>query len=175
MSTDLPDTSGAKPAVPAPSASYTLQTALNAVAETFTEESRRLRIDVHAAEEARRRASRINIGLLVLLSALVALLLMVTWQNNLLARDVRKSSDSIADCTTAGGKCYEQSGRRTGNAIADIIKAQVYVAQCSRLRPGQSGPVFDKEIEQCVAERLAAADKARKPQPGPSPAVSPGG
>jgi len=133
------DPSGERVAGPPPTATGTLQAALSDVADRFADEARALRGDVHASEVSRRRASRINIALLAVLAVLAALLLWVSVQN-------RQLNNRIADCTTAGGRCYEESGARTGKAISDLIRAQVYVAQCSRLHPGESGPEFDREL-----------------------------
>jgi hypothetical protein len=132
------------------------------------DESRALRGDIHSAERARRRSNRINLGVLGVLITLVALLLAVTWQNNRLAHQVSETNTRIADCTTAGGKCYEDGRARTGAAISDIIRAQVFVAECARLWPGESGPAFDRKMEACVAERLAAASARPSPSPAPS-------
>lgn len=132
-------------------------------------ESRSLRTDVHAAEVARRKTALINLGVLGLLVLFVILLLTVTIQNNQLAKQVRVTNDRMVDCTVAGGKCYDEGTRRTGTAIADIVRADIYVAECARQRPGESGPAFDAFIETCVTDKLAAVAKQRVIQPTPSP------
>lgn len=143
-------------------------------------ESQALRRDVSANERARlvaakasRRVNQVNTVVVALLLLFVALILTVTWQNNQLGRQVKQGNERIADCTTAGGACYEQSAARTGAAVADIVRASVYVAECSRLYPNESGPDYDAKLERCVAAKLAAA-RAR-PSASPTPSVSPSG
>ena len=136
-------------------------------------ESQKLRTDVHGAEEARRRATAVNLGVLLLLFLFVGLLLVLGWQNNRLAHQVAKTNSTMADCTTPGGKCYQQGSERTGNAIASIIRAQVYMAECARLWPNESGVQYDTKLEACVYARLAeAAAKDRAATPSPTPSVS---
>lgn len=128
-------------------------------------ESQALRTDVHSAEEARRRASQINLALLGLLILFVGLLGVMVWQNNELAHQVAKTNATMADCTTPGGKCYQQGTARTGQAIQEILKASVYMAECSRMFPGESGPAFDAKLEACVNEKLRKAREAPTPTP----------
>lgn len=138
-------------------------------------ESQALRADVHTAEQARRQASRINLLAVGVLAVFVALLIVVTWQNNQLAHQVQDTNERMADCTTPGGACYAQSTKRTGDAITDVLLGYVYVSQCARLYPGESGPAFDRKMEQCVFDRLAQHRAAanRSPAPSPAPTVSP--
>jgi hypothetical protein len=78
----------------------------------------------------------------------------------------------MADCTTPGGKCYEDGRSRTGNAISDILKVNLYMAECARLKPGESGPGFDAFLERCVGDKLAsshASDATPTPAPVPTP------
>jgi hypothetical protein len=144
--------------------------ALGALADSLAalvEQSAALHTDVGAAEKARTKANRINTGVLAVLAAFTALLLVVAFQNNRIAGQAQQTNRQVADCTTAGGTCYEQGTKRTAAAIADLVLASVYVAECSRLHPGESGPVFDTAVEECVAARLSAA------KPLPAPTVSP--
>jgi hypothetical protein len=138
-------------------------------------ESQALRTDVHSAEEARRRATRVNVALLALLTLFVGLLLVVTWQNNRLIGQVEETNTLMADCTTPGGNCYQQSAKRTSNAISDIVWASVYMAQCSRLYPGEVGPGYDRKLEACVTERLRKAAQERQPPAAPTPSPTPTG
>lgn len=111
-------------------------------------ESQALRVDVHTAEAARKRANHINLGVLGLLILFVALLVGIGWQGNV-------TNQRIADCTTAGGDCYEEGRKRTAAAIGDIIKVSIYMAECARLYPGEAGPEYDRKLEACVYGRLA--------------------
>lgn len=135
-----------------------LQTSL----ATLLDEAQRLRGDVHTAEAARKRANQINLAVLGLLGLFVAMLLVIGWQNNQLAQDVSRTNEQVADCTTPGGGCYEDGRARTAGAIAALTRISVFVSQCGRLYPGESGPDFDRKLEQCVAAKLAQA------QPSPS-------
>ena len=88
-----------------------------------------LRADVHAAEDARRRANRLNTFLLVVAVLLVAVVAVVGWQNNRLATAVRDTNAHIADCTTAGGDCYEEGRERGGEAITAVVRISILVSQ----------------------------------------------
>lgn len=140
-------------------------------------ESQALRTDVHAAEQARTKATRLNLMVLVALCVPILLLLALAWQNNRLARELHDTNDRIADCTAAGGVCYEEGRKRTGTAIQDVISAEIFMAQCARLFPDEAGPAYDRKLENCVAERLTAAVAARAtPTPSPvTPAPRPTG
>lgn len=134
--------------------------------QQLLDESQRLRKDVKSAEQARRRENRIGLFIIGLLTLFVVLIGVVTWQSNQVVRSTQQTNDVIVDCTTPGGQCYEDGRRRTGAAVADLIRASTYVAQCARLRPNESGPEFDRFLEQCVAEKLGAG-------PTPHPSISP--
>lgn len=133
------------------------------------EESQALRTDVKSADktraqenEVRRKENRINLALIGMLAIFVLMVLGVAWQNNQIASSTADTNRRIADCTTAGGQCYEDGQRRTAVIVGDITRASVYVIECTRLRPGESGPAYDAFLEQCVAEKLEAARRAGK-------------
>lgn len=150
--------------------------ALSSSLTAIVEESQSLRTDVHAAERARRAQSYFTLGVLWFVVLLVLLTGTVTWQNNQLAREVQKTNERIASCTTAGGACYEEGRQRTGSAISDIIRSEIFMAECSRLYPNESGPAYDRKLETCVAERLASHTPRVLPTPTPTPApTKPGG
>jgi hypothetical protein len=77
----------------------------------------------------------------------------VSVQDNRIARDTRATNDpQVVDCTTPGGVLLPaRAAPAPGRPSAPSLKASVFVAECSRLRPGDSGPVFDAALEQCVA------------------------
>jgi hypothetical protein len=147
MPTDLgrPD-----PAAPVPPSVAALRQSL----ADLIDESQALRTDVHAAEKARKRTGQISLAVLGLLVIFVGLMMAVTWQTNQVAHQVNQTNRRMADCTTPGGACYEEGRKRTGQAISDIIRAEVYMAECARLYPGDSGPAFDRKLEACVSGRL---------------------
>lgn len=139
-------------------------------------ESQALRSDVHKAEAARRRITTISLALIAAMIVPLVILLVLVVQNNGISREVHDTNEVIADCTNPSGKCAQQSSRRTGEAIGDIIRAEIYMAQCSRLYPGEAGPEFDRKLEKCVYDRLAAfaAQRDRSPA-GPTPTPGPSG
>lgn len=143
-------------------------------------ESQALRADVHTAEVARRRATQINMLFLGLLVLFVAMLAAIGLQGSRVINEVERTNAIMADCTTPGGQCYTESQVRTGRAIADIVRVSVYMSQCSRLYPDESGPEFDRKLEACVVERLRS-DSDFLPVPGgratptPTPSARPGG
>jgi type VI protein secretion system component VasK len=111
-------------------------------------ESQALRMDVRDAERARRRASIANLALLIIALAVVALVLTVSWQNNRLGNQNRDLGNQIRSCTTPQGVCYQQSQRRTSDAVRQIVQSLVWVEQCSRTAD------TDTELEQCVTRKL---------------------
>ncbi len=130
--------------------------ALSASLEELLTESQRLRADVHSAEEARKRTNKIGLGLIVAVAVFVLLVGVVTWQNNKVLRQTGATNDVIVDCTAPTGECYRLNLQRTADVVLDIVKASTYVAQCARLKPGESGPAFDRYLEECVAAKLKA-------------------
>ncbi len=142
---------------------------LRASLSALIEESQALRGDVRSAEDARKRASHINLGLLGLLILFVGLLVAIGWQGNEAIQANRETNRRMADCTTPGGKCYEEGRQRSNAAIQDILRVSIYMSECARLYPGESGPEYDKKLESCIYERLAAP---AKPVPAPAPSTN---
>lgn len=132
-------------------------------------ESQALRSDVHGAEVARKRANQINLGVMALLAIFTALLVAIGWQNNQVIQRVDETNDQVASCTTPGGACYEQGRARTSGAISAVVQISIFVSQCGRLYPGESGPAYDAKLQQCVMERLTQAQAGATPSPSASP------
>jgi hypothetical protein len=122
---------------------------LRASLESLIAESQALRADVHGAEQARRRANKINMGVLAFVALFVVMLVAIAWQNNQVINQVQQANNRLVDCTTPGGVCYEQGQKRTGAAIIALTRISIYVSQCGRLYPGESGPEYDAKIEKC--------------------------
>lgn len=139
-------------------------------------EARGVRQDVQEDQRQRREVAHTlrraaKTGLIVAAFCavlLVAMLAVVLYTNRTAkaaedaARDSRDASARIADCTTAGGKCYAESQKRTGVAIQQLIRGQLYIIECSRELPiaeNPPGPAFDARFEKCVADRLADPPK----------------
>jgi hypothetical protein len=125
-----------------------------------------LKGDLHSAEQARRRSNAIGLSLLAALILIVLAVLVVAAQNNRIAAQTADTNQRMSDCTTPGGKCYNQGAQRTGSAIASILRAQIALGECSRLYPGESGPAFDAKLRECVYQRILT-------DPGPTPAPVP--
>jgi type VI protein secretion system component VasK len=123
--------------------------------QPLLDEAELLRTDVHAAEDARRLSTKVNLGMLGLLVVLVLVLIGISYQNNQLGRQVAKTNTTLTDCTVPGGGCYDTSRAQTGKAIADLIRADSIVSECARLWPGESGAAYDAKLEACVYTRLA--------------------
>lgn len=140
---------------PAPDAAQSVESVRQSLKELL-DESERLRVDIKANEAQRRKENYVTMAVGTLMALFMLLILVVAFQNNQIAADAKATADRMADCTTAGGKCYEEGRTRTSGAIGDIIKASVYMAECSRLHPGEAGPAFDRSLEACVESRLKA-------------------
>lgn len=153
------------PIRPEPPAVEQLRASLSALIA----ESQALRQDVHGAEVARKRANQINLGVLGLLALFVALLVAIGWQNNQVIQRVDETNDQVASCTTPGGACYEQGRTRTDGAVSAVVRISIYVSQCGRLYPGESGPEYDAKLQKCVMDRLAQAQAAAAPTPSAGP------
>lgn len=153
----------------------TIADALREALSPLVTESQELRTDMRASDLIQRRRNLINLGVMALIGVLVFWLAVMVYQNNKLSHQLNGVTQQIADCTTAGGKCYEIGSKRTASAIGDIIAANIYMAECARLYPGEVGPAYDRKLERCVYDRLAAAARARAQQTSPSPSPSPTG
>lgn len=152
----------AGPTKPAPRGEEIVAALLTPLTE-LAAQSRELRTDVHRAEQARKRANQLTMVLLGAVTLFVAALAVIGYQ-------VTTTNQRVVDCTTPGGRCYQQGQERTAQAVGDVLRVSVYMAECSRLFPNESGPEFDRKLERCVFDRLAADNKTNPlPQPSPQP------
>lgn len=124
---------------------YELRRALERVADV----SRGVRGDVAEANRVRRRDNTVTLVLAAVIVLLLAGALTLTVQNAKIARQNREISRQVADCTTAGGRCYQEGQRRTGEAVADIARMQVLVEVCG----SQPGVDTVAEVQRCVQQR----------------------
>lgn len=63
------------------------------------------------------------------------------------AVDTQRNSDRLVDCTTPGGKCYEQGRSTTSGAIGTINKVTIAAVYCS----GKLGPTATiAQLSTCV-------------------------
>lgn len=139
---------------------------------SILEEAKQLRLDYQQQTAESRRSSRILMGAIAALIALIIPMVILLIINTQVMRQSNETARVIADCTTPGGRCYDEGRSRTSGAIGDIVRASVYMSQCSRLYPGEYGEEFDRKLEACVNERLSKAATQRQ-SPSPSPSVSP--
>jgi hypothetical protein len=67
------------------------------------------------------------------------------------AADTKRNSDRLVDCTTPGGKCFEQSRSATSGAVGSINRVTVAAIYCS----GKLGPTATIDaINHCVATQI---------------------
>jgi hypothetical protein len=154
-----------EPAVPGDPTAAQIQSLARNLNELI-EESERLRHDVKIAEQQRRKENIVTLGVGALMCLFLIAVLLVAIQNNLIASrtnqiavETKRSSDQLFDCTLPTGKCFQNGQKRTGKAVGDIGRTQLYIVECSRLYPDQSGPAFDRLFEKCVTDRLKAPPK----------------
>jgi hypothetical protein len=63
------------------------------------------------------------------------------------ANDTRRNSDRLVDCTTPGGKCYEQGRSTTSGAVGSINRVTIAAIYCS----GKLGPSASiNQLNMCV-------------------------
>jgi type VI protein secretion system component VasK len=139
--------------------------ALSDSLRALIDESKALRQDVDQAERTRRREARLNAVMIGILSLFVLCVLAVAWQNNAIAQQTADTNRQITSCTVPGGKCYEDGRARTTEAVSNIYKSSVYMAECARLQPGVSGADFDRFLEKCVADKIAGSRATPAPVP----------
>jgi hypothetical protein len=130
-------------------------------------ESQRLRADVRERERRQRRLMGLiaaaTVLCLVLVTSVVVLLAQSRQRGNdsrALLRNNAATNQRIADCTTVGGKCYEEGVKRSAAFIQLLLQGQKQIALC------RSKSDTTAELEKCI-------DKALAPMTAPSPAASP--
>lgn len=109
--------------------------------------ARDLAAETRAERLAQRRRDRLVVALLALVALLVASLVMLALVNRRTNTQNRQIIQQIGDCTTAGGTCYEDGQRRTGDAIAELVRAQLLVEACAQVPANDTAA----ELERCVA------------------------
>lgn len=72
------------------------------------------------------------IGLGVLAAAVSILFnIYLSLKTQQIALDTRRGADRLVDCTTPGGKCFEQGRSATSGAIGTINKATIATVYCN--------------------------------------------
>lgn len=89
---------------------------------------------------AKRSAKIANYVLAVALAVMLGYILLngqaQLQQLGKVAKDTKTNSDRLVDCTTPGGKCFEQGRSSTSGAIGTINKVTISAIYCS----GKLGP-----------------------------------
>lgn len=131
-----------------------------------------------AVMERQRKQNQRIMALLIVVAVLTAGLVAISIANRRLGvanaslnRQNARIVERIESCTTVGGECYEQSQRRTGDVIGQIIRAGIYTHLCLRDHPDAT----DRQVEACVMKNLQASEPPPPAQPSPSPPSSPSG
>lgn len=120
------------------------------------EEAQALAVDRQTELEKRRqRDNMIGIGVATGFAIAIVFLLVLTSKafstgNDAAhsAADAKRAAERIESCTTPTGQCYLDSSKRTSGTVANLIKAQVAVAECARSTD------TDAQLEACVARKL---------------------
>jgi len=88
-------------------------------------------VAIRAAEEASRRLRRVEFGIIVFVAvAAMAIGVATAWNTY----RVRQFGQVIADCTTPGGRCYEQNRQAQMQFREDLRKLIRDVGQCQTLQ-----------------------------------------
>jgi hypothetical protein len=110
----------------------------------------------------RRRAAGFLVGLAcgvlgVLLIAIIVRTFTVTDDIRAAQRDNSSAVAAIRDCTTEGGRCFEENARRTAAVVGDIGKLDIYSEACAAATEPDD-PVVKRArlIEKCVRALLKA-------------------
>jgi hypothetical protein len=124
-----------------------------------------------ARRKENKRILAVAVALLVLLVLTVAVLLQNrsrSIQSGQILRNSAATSDLIADCTSPGGKCYQESQKRTQGVLAQLVEINKIVAQCAKVTN------TDDEMDTCVQARLKALPGKATPAPtaGPTPSTA---
>lgn len=148
---------------PRPEKSNSADLSIGDMLTRISTEARELHAVVHEDNIQRRKENRrvLTVGAALLVMVLLLLLIVVqnrqrSEQSRQILRNSVATSQQIADCTTPGRPCYEANQRRTAAVVGQLVRSNLYIAQCERISE------TDAELETCVQKRLAA------PTPTPS-------
>lgn len=134
-------------------------------------ESQRLRADVRERERRQRRLMGLIAAATVLCLVLVTSVVVLLAQGRQRGNDTRAllrtnaaTNERIADCTTVGGKCYEEGNKRSAVVIQLLLSAIEEIAICNKASDNAT------EARACADRALAKLGVA-----APSPSASAGG
>lgn len=105
----------------------------------LAEESRQDRL-------ARNRRDRLHLVLLIVVTLMIGGLGTLGWQNRRLNSGNAQILQAVRDCTTAGGRCYENSEARSGQYIQQLVAAQFDIAWCVKVSATKT------DAQKCVAD-----------------------
>lgn len=152
---------------PPPEKSLSVDLSIGDMLTRISTEARELHAVVHEDNIQRRKESRrvMTVGAALLVMVLLLLLIVVqnrqrSEQSRQILRNSAATSQQIADCTTPGRACYETNQRRTSEIVGQLVRSNIYIAQCQRVSD------TDAELEKCVQDRLS--QPAAKPSPSTS-------
>jgi hypothetical protein len=102
-------------------------------------------------DRARQAVKTLSIALVVACAVMLGYVTVVAsyqlQQLHGVAIDTKRNSDRLVDCTTPGGKCYEQGRSTTTGAVGSINKVTVAAIYCS----GKLGPKATiDQLNSCV-------------------------
>ncbi len=150
-------------------------TAVGELMRPLIEQANELTAAVKHDGMERRRENRRIMAIALALLMLVTINVAILMQNRARSAETREiirnsaaTSERIADCTTAGGECYERSQRSAQDFLGQILIMNQYVVQCAKVTN------TDDELQACVTERVKAARLTPPGDAGPSTGPSAG-
>jgi hypothetical protein len=140
--------------------------ALTDLLGTFRSEAEATRQAIHVHENNRRRQNRWALAIIAVMAVVLAMVLVILLQNRQKSNQSRQIlrnnavlSEQIADCTTAGGKCYEEGRKQSATAVQQLIRSNLVIAVCAR------DTTTDAGLMRCVDAKMA---ELAKPSPTPT-------
>lgn len=130
----------------------------------FTAEAAATRAAIEDRSRIQHRINHWLISLVAGIAVAVILMLVILVQNrqrsNQTREVIRASADTsaqIADCTTPGGTCFQQSQQRLASAYDYLTWVQVYSMICLRDHPDADAAELKKCIDRSVTSTTAPA------------------
>lgn len=121
---------------------------------SLLEETAGLRDEVAADREERARMVRRLIALFITVAIALGGLLTLALMNRMLIEKQSELTQRVQECTTSGGRCFEESQRRSAQLVRDIVRQNAQVKY--RLHVCARESTTSKEFTACV--RVAYPD-----------------
>lgn len=129
--------------------------AIHEMLRPFRDEAEATRQAIEDRSRTQRRINAWVIGLVAVIGVMVVLMLWMLvkdGQRRAQSRELLKNnadlSARIADCTSVGGKCYEQGQLRLKGAIIQLTETNKAIVLCSKTTDS------DAELDACVQARM---------------------